>query len=820
MDQKIICDAEDLTAIADAVRASTGSTNTYNVPELSAAAVSMINSGGGVLIDDTLTIEGAAADAKAAGDAINKLSEEIAELMLPEPDIYTGEIVSFESTSDKKVEVIGESADQVTLIHQGKNFAPFIGSPYTTYGVTFKPGEKGRISIKGAFDPGTSTAKTAQTYLIPYNSPVVFPAGNYIVSSDIPVDGTTSGVNVVLKNEDGTTKKQYRYAYAGNNIAFTLDAPTPIAIAVVINNLTAGAALDMTGYIQIERGEVASEYEQYSRTVYEGEYDFAFRAKDGFNLLYTEERDVLTVTVSDVATDATLTQMGQAADAEITGEAIRQVYKTFGISPQDYGAVGDGIADDTAAIQNCINANNTVFLPDGTYRITTPLFIPSGRTIMGHNRQNTRIKCDNCDAVHFVDGASSGRFSGLGFIGDNTNHKGFVFARDVQHWNIEDIAMTQFGDVFFDMVDKGYVGVIWIRNCEFSRGGSSCIDASKGGNSQVNSIDIQNCEITQFPNGNGINITGVRHSIIGNTIQNTVNGINIQASLGEEGSINRNAYAITILSNYFEGNTGNFVRIVPLHYYKEDGGRQFGIITDLTVSGNYGLMPNDNTNAAVKFEIDGTNPYENQRLLAHGSGFVKRFIYYGNQFRHNNTDGTVYVDGGNLLHSDSIVIQDASVGDRSTEIEGSPNACINMGNATVLSMTGNKTKVVKIRDAFTEGTATVTRDNITLQPGASLLIDVDNDGIYKIEIPVEMTAGEGTESSTITINGQLATGEVVKTYESDLTADGVVIGAAALITDIATDTDHASKEFVSYEIAIASGSNTLIVGNPVVKCVQ
>ena len=54
MDQKIICNAEDLTAIADAVRASTGSTNTYNVPELSAAAVNAIGSGGvGVSIDDT-----------------------------------------------------------------------------------------------------------------------------------------------------------------------------------------------------------------------------------------------------------------------------------------------------------------------------------------------------------------------------------------------------------------------------------------------------------------------------------------------------------------------------------------------------------------------------------------------------------------------------------------------------------------------------------------------------------------------------------------------------------------------------------------------
>ena len=44
MSEKVICDKEDLTAIADAVRTSTGSTGTYNVPELSAAALSPIES--------------------------------------------------------------------------------------------------------------------------------------------------------------------------------------------------------------------------------------------------------------------------------------------------------------------------------------------------------------------------------------------------------------------------------------------------------------------------------------------------------------------------------------------------------------------------------------------------------------------------------------------------------------------------------------------------------------------------------------------------------------------------------------------------------
>ena len=45
-EEYVIANKSDLTAIADAVRTSTGSSDTYNVPELSAAAVSAIGNSG------------------------------------------------------------------------------------------------------------------------------------------------------------------------------------------------------------------------------------------------------------------------------------------------------------------------------------------------------------------------------------------------------------------------------------------------------------------------------------------------------------------------------------------------------------------------------------------------------------------------------------------------------------------------------------------------------------------------------------------------------------------------------------------------------
>lgn len=54
--------------------------------------------------------------------------------------------------------------------------------------------------------------------------------------------------------------------------------------------------------------------------------------------------------------------------------------------PRTYGAVGDGTADDTTAIQACLNAvplNGTVVFPAGAYRITAALTVPRSMRIVG-----------------------------------------------------------------------------------------------------------------------------------------------------------------------------------------------------------------------------------------------------------------------------------------------------------------------------------------------------------------------------------------------------------------------------------------------------
>lgn len=49
----------------------------------------------------------------------------------------------------------------------------------------------------------------------------------------------------------------------------------------------------------------------------------------------------------------------------------------------DYGAVGDGVADDAAAIQAALNANSSVYFPKGKYRIASPLSVPENVSVFG-----------------------------------------------------------------------------------------------------------------------------------------------------------------------------------------------------------------------------------------------------------------------------------------------------------------------------------------------------------------------------------------------------------------------------------------------------
>lgn len=74
---------------------------------------------------------------------------------------------------------------------------------------------------------------------------------------------------------------------------------------------------------------------------------------------------VVPVVQNDVTVQATLGQLQEIA------------------SVTEYGAVGDGITDDSAAIQAAVTANDAVFFPAGTYKVVTPITLKTNNFLTG-----------------------------------------------------------------------------------------------------------------------------------------------------------------------------------------------------------------------------------------------------------------------------------------------------------------------------------------------------------------------------------------------------------------------------------------------------
>lgn len=101
------------------------------------------------------------------------------------------------------------------------------------------------------------------------------------------------------------------------------------------------------------------------------------------------------------------------------------------------GAVGDGVADDTAAIQAALDRGGdgkAIYLPPGTYRLTQTLVLKGpihGVLIVGHGRA-TKLVWDGAEGgtMFWSNGSAYSRYVGLSWDGRNKAAVGFEHAAE------------------------------------------------------------------------------------------------------------------------------------------------------------------------------------------------------------------------------------------------------------------------------------------------------------------------------------------------------------------------------------------------------
>lgn len=140
---------------------------------------------------------------------------------------------------------------------------------------------------------------------------------------------------------------------------------------------------------------------------------------------------------------------------------------------RDYGAVGDGVTDDTAAIQAAINAaaagKRRLLIPPGSYRISSTLTIGTdaaelnGFELMGGGYTNTVLKwygstVNTILKINGVSGARIGRIcldgSGVADV-NGVFHTAKVGASSSQHVLFEDVVWLNCKGIGYDVNGKG-----------------------------------------------------------------------------------------------------------------------------------------------------------------------------------------------------------------------------------------------------------------------------------------------------------------------------------------------------------------------------
>jgi hypothetical protein len=184
------------------------------------------------------------------------------------------------------------------------------------------------------------------------------------------------------------------------------------------------------------------------------------------------------------------------------------------VSVKDFGAVGDGVADDTTAIQATINSGAaSVYVPEGTYLITSALTLAvAGQQFVGASKTKSIIK------------QTSVNTNGLYIQADNVY---------IGHLQVKDIINTVGSGSEYHSILWEHRDGVTVEHCKIDTSDDAGIRAGydptlgKSTNSRILFNDI-----TNVANGSGIEIIGALDCLCeGNDVEGTnQHGIRIVAS--------------------------------------------------------------------------------------------------------------------------------------------------------------------------------------------------------------------------------------------------------------------------------------------------
>ena len=255
-------------------------------------------------------------------------------------------------------------------------------------------------------------------------------------------------------------------------------------------------------------------------------------------------------------------QTGTGATARTVDAKLKET-----VSVTDFGAVGDGVTDDTAAIQAALNASSNIYLPPGTYKTTAPLLLNTYSQINGSGSNSIIKNTTNLSVIESTTSTGSRiYFVGGGNFKIEGNTAGIV-AGSIG-LNMQNITYATWSNVWIQYIGTGVLhgnGYSSYYNtyysCIVTEGTNGIVNSTLGNENRFIAFRIHAvtgtsdtdcscnsyiaCAIEQFTTGHlitGAAALAIRY--IGSRLESTVG-----AAVGI--SINNNAEQTSIVSPYF-----------------------------------------------------------------------------------------------------------------------------------------------------------------------------------------------------------------------------------------------------------------------------
>ena len=314
------------------------------------------------------------------------------------------------------------------------------------------------------------------------------------------------------------------------------------------------------------------------------------------------EHDIATITGDIDLTDYTFSGNAAGYIAQTGPSAISPIIRTLQdklddfVSVRDFGAIGDGITDDTAAINRAIQqiykstvsptesrARRTIYFPGGSYIITSSILIPPFARFVGDGAGSVTIQQTNanqsiaetCDSLFQTDasiGTGSSLFpqdieiDGLHFYNANSSVTSSLFnidsASNVKVRNSKFTSNSSAGfypNLISILTSTDTSRKITFDSCEFDTAGNAfAVTGTACYAIRVLNSSFENISNTAMHLGDSVGFTSIGNYYGSVGSQVTKNSNNIFQSFGDYSNINTNLNVGSTLGNLFQSITQEY----------------------------------------------------------------------------------------------------------------------------------------------------------------------------------------------------------------------------------------------------------------------